>query len=334
MSVLLTIGITSYNRINELVRCINSIQTKYSDEIEVLVSEDNSPQSALIESAVKELAETSSFSLRFSRNEVNLGYDMNLGAIIKHSNGQYIFFMSDDDIIYKGCLDNIIEYLKKTNRPNELGVLYAPFVYSESLELDRNHEVEHDIEASEKNAAKYLYDSILFSGLIFNRSYVEKLDSSRFKNYNYFQVYMFLEMIYKYGGHYFKQPSVVCVGDGENAYGISESSGGNEILANRKSVKSNLEFNKTLFKVIRLFDSDNQTDVFSKFQKQYSLHSYSGLSIARRQGIKYYREYWKILKSLDIKLYPVSYCYYFILLLFGQKISDWLFSGFRLMLRK
>ncbi len=65
---------------------------------------------------------------------------------------------------------------------------------------------------------------------------------------------MFLQMMLHYGGYYFEKPSVLCVGDGENAYGISESSGGNAILANRKSVKSNLEFNKTLIKVIRMFD--------------------------------------------------------------------------------
>ncbi len=46
MSKILSIGITSYKRMNELVRCINSIGTKYVDDIEILVSEDHSPQSA------------------------------------------------------------------------------------------------------------------------------------------------------------------------------------------------------------------------------------------------------------------------------------------------
>lgn len=38
MSKILSIGITSYKRVNELVRCINSIGTKYVDDIEILVS--------------------------------------------------------------------------------------------------------------------------------------------------------------------------------------------------------------------------------------------------------------------------------------------------------
>ena len=56
MEPLVTIGITSYKRINELVRCINSVRTKYGDEIEILVSEDKSPLSKKIEKAVNELA--------------------------------------------------------------------------------------------------------------------------------------------------------------------------------------------------------------------------------------------------------------------------------------
>ena len=331
MNPLLSIGITSYNRVNELVRCINSIQTKYKEDIEIVVSEDNSPQSKQIEETVNKLAENCDYNLRFSRNEVNLGYDMNLGAIIQKCNGDYVFFMSDDDMVYEGCIDGIIEFLKNIG---SFGVLYAPFVYAETKKLDRNHGIEHDIESGEENAARYLYDSILFSGLIFKKSYVAGYDSSRFINHNYFQVYMFMRMIYEYGGHYFKSPTVVCVGDGENAYGISESSGGNALLANRKSIKSNLEFNKTLFEVVKKFDIDCGTNVFSIFQKQYSLHSYSGLSIARSQGRKYFNEYWEMLQQLDIKLYPVAHVYHFLLYILGKRTCDKLLSGIRSKLKR
>jgi len=328
---ILTIGITSYKRINELRRCIESIDTQYVDKIEILISEDHSPLSNEIFKMVKELSEHSKYNIRFSSNEINLGYDMNLGAIIQKSKGDYIFFMSDDDMIYSGCIDSIIEHIREGNRE---GVLYAPFVYSEGGKYDRNHQKNHDIEKGEKNAAKYIYDSILFSGLIFRREYVQQLDSSRFKNMNYFQVYMFLEMLLKKGGYYFKQPSVICVGDGENAYGISESSGGNKILANRKSVKSNLEFNKTLIKVIRMFDKDNNTNIIKNFEKQYSLHSYSGLSIARGEGKKYFNEYYQILKNLDIRLRPIVKLYYVILWIFGKEKADWILSGLRRVVKK
>ena len=331
MKPILTIGITSYKRIKELERCIRSVRTKYVDEIEILVSEDKSPLSNEIKELVMGIAATSDYNIRFTTNDINLGYDMNLGAIIKKSQGDYIFFMSDDDAVADGCLDEIISFVKNESG---CGVLYSPFLYTQNGKLDRVRGVNHKIPAGEDSASKYIYDSILFSGLIFKKEYVENYDSSRFKNHNYFQVYMFLQMMLHHGGYYFEKPSVLCIGDGENAYGISESSGGNVILANRKSVKSNLEFNKTLIKVIRMFDEDEGTHVIDSFAKQYSLHSYAGLSRARDEGITYFKEYWELLKGLDIKHYPITNVYYALLYVLGRKKTDILLSGARRLVKK
>ena len=330
MKPLVTIGITSYKRIDELKRCLKSIKTKYIDEIEVLVSEDHSPLSKEIGEMVNEVAKNSEYSIIFNTNEKNLGYDMNLGTIIKRSTGKYIFLMSDDDVIHSDFLDKLIEFLKKNN---QYGILYAPFVYSWNDNKDRYHMKSFEINRGEESAAKYLYDSILFSGLIFKKECVENYDSSRFKNFNYFQVYMFLKTVYKYGGYYFAEPSVMCIMDGENAYGISESSGGNELLANRKSALSIVEFNKTLIKTIKIFDEEEGTNVFKSFEKQYSLHSYSPMSLAREEGLNIYKTYWKNLNELDIHLYPIARVYYVLLYILGKEKSDKLTGIFRRLLK-
>ncbi len=322
----LSIGITSYKRIKELERCIKSVQTKYADDIEIIVSEDCSPLSKEIGETVNALAKESKYKLKFMPNEHNLGYDGNLGAIIKKSRGKYVFLMSDDDAVYEGFLDILIPFLKHDNNQN-YGIVYAPFV--KNNRKDRNYGRDMVIENGEENAAKHIYDSILFSGLIFKKDLVKDFDAKRFLNMNYFQVYMFLKMIYHYGGCYFAHPSVWCVEDGENAYGLSESSGGNALLADRKSIISNLEFNKTLFQVIKTFDSEEGTHIFDSFEKQYSLHIYSAMSIARRSGLQYYKEFWKRLKSLDIRLYPITKVYYYMLLVLGSSISDKLTSQFK-----
>lgn len=331
MSPLLTIGITSYNRIYELKRCLNSIKTKYYQDIEILVSEDCSPLSNEINAMVNEFKSQSNLNIVFNSNIKNVGYDKNLGNIIKLSNGKYIFFLSDDDIILDGFLDILIPFLYNNC---DYGLIYSPYIYINTGKRDRLHNTSHVINSGEKYIKKHIYDSILFSGLIFKRDYVSIYDSSRFLNYNYFQVYLFLKTIYKYGGYYIDIPSVGCVNDGENAYGISESSGGNEILANRKSALSILEFNKSLIKVIKIFDKEENTNVFSSFEKQYSLHSYSPMSLARSEGLLIFKMYWNKLNELDIKLYPVVKLYYVILLIFGKKHSDSFFNIFKRLVKK
>lgn len=334
MQPILSIGITSYKRLKELERCINSVQTKYADCIEIIVSEDCSPLSKEIGEMVNKMAKESIYPLHFMPNERNLGYDCNLGEIMKKCRGKYVFLMSDDDSLYEGFLDILIPFLKKEDN-NMYGVIYAPFIYDSTKRLDRyRFNSNTTIEKGESSAANHIYDSILFSGLIFRREWALEYDASRFVNMNYFQVYLFLKMLLHKGGFYFSMPSVVCVGDGENAYGIAESSGGNPLLANRKSVISDLEFNKTLIKVINIFDTEEGTNVFKSFEKQYSLHCYSGLAIARKSGITYFKQYWNKLNNLDIKLRPFTKIYYWTLLLLGSKVTNQLTYVFRKLLRK
>ena len=327
MSLTLTIGITSYKRLKELERCIRGIRTRYNDDIEVIVSEDCSPLSREIGEKVAALAPECPFPLKFMPNEKNLGYDGNLGAIIRKAQGEWIFFLSDDDGITENFLDLLIPFLKKGT---DAGVVYAPFVYPGSGVRDRvRGKEDFAIPAGAESAAKYIYDSILFSGLVIRKEYVKDFDASRFKNLNYFQVYMFLQMLKRHGGYYFAAPSVNCFDDGENAYGLSESSGGDAALANRKSVISNLAFNKGLIRVVQMFDEDEGTDVMSSFSRQYSLHSYSGLAKARKEGVPYFKEYWKTLKGLDIKLHPVTKGYYAILRVLGAEKAEKLLGGLK-----
>lgn len=326
MGYLLSIAITSYKRINELERCINSIDCSYPDEVEIIISEDCSPLKNEISHMVSAIMKKSKFSIRFNSNPINLGYDCNLGKLISLSEAKYIMFMSDDDMLYPGALDEIIICLRKAK--NE-GVFFSPYHNVKSNEYVRKYNESHYIPKSKRSAQKYIYNAILFSGLIFRRDYINNISSEEFKNLNYFQVYLFCITLIKYGGCYFNTITVKCVDDGENAYGISSSSGGNSILANRKSVISNLEFNKGLFKVIKYVDRDMNSKVFNAFQKQYSLHAYSGLSIARVSGIKYYNEYWRTLKGLDIRLYPIVHIYYILLLLGGTKVTNTLLAIFK-----
>lgn len=316
--MILTIGITSYNRIKELERCIRSIDTKYTDDIEVLVSEDCSPLHLEIEQIVLRLNDELDFNIRFCSNIKNLGYDRNLGEIIKKAYGRFVLLMSDDDMFYPNQLNSFIDALRENQ---ECGMLYSSFVYANTKKLDRFYDSDKIIKPSFNNAGSHIYDSILFSGLIFNKEYVKNISADRFLNYNYYQVYLFLFTMSHYFCVYKKEPLVVCVNDGENAYGISESSGGNKLLANRKSVISNLEFNKKLIAIIKCFDKDNDSNVFKQFETQYNIHSYSGLSIARNCGLNYFNEYWLKLKSLDINIGIITHVYYLLLLLFGNKID-------------
>ena len=82
-NIVLTVGVTSYNRVNELKRALESIKCSTPEKIEILVSEDKSPKRDEIREMVTEFAENSVFKVVFNSNEINQGYDRNLKRIIK-----------------------------------------------------------------------------------------------------------------------------------------------------------------------------------------------------------------------------------------------------------
>lgn len=324
MKPLLSICITSYKRVRELKRCLESIDSKAVDSIEIIVSEDCSPQKELIREVVSQYKRCSLYSIIFNTNEHNLGYDRNLIKLVSLASGEYIMFLSDDDCLFAGSLDVLLDILS-TRSP---AMVYAPFWYGydEAKEAKRKHQQSHKIKNGENDVSKRVYDAILFSGLTFRKDYIKDIDGERFVNLNYIQVYMFLSVIYQHGGYYLDTLMIDSVSDGENAYGqVDSSNGQNHLLANRESVFSNIEFNKGLFKVIKMFDEDYGTHVFEVFSKEYSLRSLYGLCRARKFGLNTYKDYWNRIKSSEIILSPISKIYYVIVLLLGGDLSRKLF---------
>lgn len=332
-NIFLSVCITSYKRVKELQRCLNSIDSKYKDMIEVVVSEDCSPERERIKEVVEAYAITSPYKVVFNTNEHNLGYDRNLKRLATLATGKYVFYMSDDDCLYPNTLDSLVEVLQE----KEPAMAYAPFWYGydEAKEAKRKHQGSEILEKGEDTVSKRVYDAILFSGLTFKQEYLLGIDGERFKNLNYIQVYMFLDVMFHHGGYYHDVLMIDSVSDGENAYGtVDSSNGGNALLAHRESIFSNIEFNKGLFKVIKMFDADNGTNVFSTFSKEYSLRSLYGLCRARRLGLKTYKEYWTKIKESGVELSLIAKTYYVIVLIFGANISKKLFIIPRKLLAK
>jgi len=305
----------------ELYRCLKSIDTKHNNLIEVVISEDCSPKKDEIRNIVNHFISESNYFVRYNSNESNLGYDRNLGKLIELANGEYILFISDDDAFFENALDKIIDTLKVSC----CDVAFSPFVYDNTGIIDRKFNKTMLISHGIKNVRRYLYCSILFSGLIFKRGRINGYSADKFKNLIYFQVYLFASVLYRGSGCYIDVPLVKCISDGENAFGVSDSSEKSPLLADRKSIYSNLEYNKGLIKVIKIFDEENRTNLINSFTTEYSLRTYGGMSKALKAGKYEFITYWNKLNLLGIELTWITKLYYWALKLMGYKICDFLF---------
>lgn len=108
---LLTIAIPTYNRAACLDLCLSQLcgQTdRIGKDVELIISDnastDGTPE---IVARYQDLV-----TLRYVRNEENIGADANFSQCFKMSSGTYVLLLADDDLLVDGALNNILQTLK------------------------------------------------------------------------------------------------------------------------------------------------------------------------------------------------------------------------------
>lgn len=306
-SILLSICITSYNRVKELERTIRSVD--YFDGIEIIVSEDCSPKREEIKNMINELIPSVACSLRLNLNKHNLGYDNNLGMLKSLAKGKFFVYMSDDDVFVPGALKKLCVFLES----HDIVCGFTPFYINKTVFREYNESFHIGLGIEDK--ARHIKDGILFSGLVFNTDLARDIKSEKFLNYNYFQVYLLLSLLTLYGGDYINIPLVDCIGDGENAFGLVESSDGIAEMKNRKSVLSLPPLHKGLIKTIKEFDKDFDADIFKTYERNYGITLFPSMCAAKEEG--QLSVYMKNIRELGLNLGVWPILYYILISVLG-----------------
>lgn len=110
---LLAICIPTYNRVDKLRRCIESVLPLTGNgDVEICVSDNASTDSTgeLLETYAK-----CNDSFRYDRRASNGGIDVNMLAVGRMARSKYIFWLGDDDIAIKSEMEKLVEYLKSAD---------------------------------------------------------------------------------------------------------------------------------------------------------------------------------------------------------------------------
>lgn len=323
---ILTICITSYNRVGELIRCLASIDCFDLEKIEVIVSEDKSPKQELIIQALLEFKSKTQLNFSFFAADKNIGFDRNIDFLIKKASGEYVLLMSDDDVFIQNALSIIIDRLT-THKPS---LAFTPFV--SCGELKRSYKSDILIKSGMHLRGDIIFAPILFSGLVFNRNLATEYTASCFLNNLYYQVYLFHCILYEHGGMYINTPLVSCIGDGINGFGLNESGIANEFLADRKSPLSPIEYHKGLIKAIEMAGNKNESSLLIDFAAEYFLRSFTLLSNARNVSRRMLTNYYVQMNNLPLQKNSIHLFYYIILLIFGSRVSSLILAAPRKLL--
>ena len=110
MAEILTIAIPTFNRSSCMERQLTNLCAQYDGRIKIIISDNGSSDNTreVVEAFQKRMP-----NLLYSRNSQNVGFDRNLLKLYGMARSEYIWFLSDDDMICQGAIEKVLALISR-----------------------------------------------------------------------------------------------------------------------------------------------------------------------------------------------------------------------------
>lgn len=122
---ILTVAIPTYNRADYLDRCLQSIFDQLVPEMSICVKVFDNCSTDTTEEVVKKFTD-SDIRILYTKNEKNIGPDLNIGQCYHTSTSKYTLVFGDDDVFLENSLNKIIKLL---TGDKEYGLIFLNYYH-------------------------------------------------------------------------------------------------------------------------------------------------------------------------------------------------------------
>jgi len=195
-TVLISICIPHYNRVQHLLVVLDSIVSQDYSDIEVIISDDCSvdDSSKVIPEYIVGSVPQSRIRFTYIRQLKNLGYDGNLRAALAAAQGEYLFILGNDDALAKPTtITRLATIVRELGLPD---IAFTNFhTYGRENEVARRA-ADTRLFGAGPNVAARNYRSFSFvGGVVIKRSAFELHDTDGYNGSIYIQIYLAARII-------------------------------------------------------------------------------------------------------------------------------------------
>lgn len=315
---LISICIPSYNRPIELKRLLQSIDTKYVNEVQIVICEDMAPKRVDVNKVVNKFVQSSKYTLKYIENAKNYGHGRNMRECINQANGEYIMFMGDDDVFIPHAFDSFFNFVK-TNR--HIGYFLRSYagLNGNNIEYFRYFKDNKFFDAGPKSYIEHFTKSVSMSGFTIKRKYVKDYTIDIFDHTLLYQLYLVAEVCINYPSAYCNTPFTYVIGDGKSYFGTNEKEKGKYDVG--ILVSESINFIIGRYKITEFIDKKYGLNSTLTIKKIISKYCFPMLSDSRRHGIRYFLKQYKMFKKAKLDASIFFYIYYYSLLIMGVKFN-------------
>jgi abequosyltransferase len=329
----LSICIPAYNRAKYLAPLLDSILSQKYSDVEIVISEDNSPERSLIAEVVRTFRERGFDCIRYFENEQTLGFDGNVRILFARATGDYCVMMGNDDLLCPGALATIGTVL--ASHP-EVGVAIRSYgwFYDDPEVVDqtvRYFPADRIFAPGEATAATFFRRVGVLAGLVFRRSEALLVASDRFDGTLYYQVYLAAELLLKTHGLYIAQTIAICR-ENKPDFGQSQSEKG-KFQPGVYSSDARIAMVRAMLDIASYMDAAHHGSMHRRILKDLGNYSYYFLAYQANASFGFFWKYYRTLGAMGFNSNPLFHLYFWSLAVLGKANCERLIKFLRARLK-
>jgi abequosyltransferase len=315
----LSVCVPAYNRARYLSPLLDSILDQGYANLEIVISEDNSPEREQIAEVVNAYRQRGVESIRYYENEQTLGFDGNLRILFARATGDYCVMMGNDDLLCSGSLATIGSLLAEYPEVAVAIRSYGWF-YDDPQNVDQTVRYFPDtriFDPGESTAATFFRRVGVLAGLVFRRPDAVAAATDRFDGTLYYQVYLAGELLLQSHGLYIAENIAICR-ENKPDFGQSASEQG-KFQPGEYTSDARISMIRAMLEIAASIDAAHQVKLLQRVTKDLGNYSYYFLAYQANASFSHFWKYYRTLGAMGFHSNPIFHAYFWSLALFGKE---------------
>lgn len=335
MPPMLTVAVPAYNRPDELGVLLDTVLAQDAD-FDVLVVEDCSPRQTEIRQVVESAAAgAGTRRVRFVANERNLGFDGNLRRTLELSEGQFTFFMGDDDLLRPGALATVGNVIAR--HPN-LGVVlraYESVDYATGarIELFRYFPEDRRFPAGAATMRTFFRRCVSIAGFTIHTKSARRFATDRFDGSLLYQLYLGTRVVGERDGYFIADVLTAMRKDDRQRHFFGSAAAEKGLFApGQLTPEHSVQFMRGMVEMARAIETETRAGVLDGILDDLSNYSYAYLRLHAKHRLTFAR-YVRDLQRLGLARTPLFWGYVAALAVMPTPVLDQGIRGLKKVLR-
>lgn len=320
---LFSVCIPAYNRTQHLKPLLESIFAQNFSDFEVVVCEDVSRERAQISEICRDFRSRYPGMLRYIENQENLGYDGNIRNLVEKANGEFCFFMGNDDIMCAGALENAADVIR---RHPDAGLVLKSYGWFDKTPDEVNQEIrwfnEEKVFPPGAAAIRFAFRrSGVLAGYVVHRDSALAVATAKFDGTLYYQMHLTANVLIHKSAVCTPKVLILCRGDGTPEFGNNAKEKG-KYVPGRYTPEARLNMISGALSIIRDLKETRGIDVVDDVIHDYANYFYpyikDQLTLPLNEFYRLYRGYGR----MGFAKYPLFHLYFLLAYALGEKRFD------------